>query len=108
MKKIPNILLLISFIITIIAPVTGIHIHKLASTAFLLLSVIHIVIYRKKLSWKRWLLSATILISFVSGLLALVLEQYPVILHMHRAISIGVIFFLAIHIFVPERCFFNT
>ena len=91
MKKIPNILLLISFIITIIAPVTGIHIHKLASTAFLLLSVIHIVIYRKKLSRKRWLLSATILISFVSGLLALVLEQYPVILHMHRAISIGVI-----------------
>lgn len=107
MKKTLNILLLISFIVTIMAPITGIHIHKLASTVFLLLSVTHIVIYRKKLGWKRWLLSATVLISFVSGLFAMVLEQYPLVLHAHRAISIGVVFFLAIHIFVFHKTLFR-
>ena len=37
MKKSLNILLLISFVLTVMVPVTGIHIHKLAATVFLLL-----------------------------------------------------------------------
>lgn len=103
MKKTLNMLLLISFIITIMGSVTGIHIHKLASTVLLLLSVIHIVIYRKKLNWKRWLLSATVLISFVTGVFGMILEQYPMILSVHRVISTGVICFLGIHIFVFHK-----
>lgn len=107
MKKMLNILLLISLIITMMAPVTGIYIHKLASTVFLLLNVIHVIIYRKKLTWKRWLLSAIILISFLSGLLAMILEQYPVALNVHRAISIGAICFLALHIYARRKSFYR-
>lgn len=105
MKKILNILLLVSFIITIMVSVTGIHIHKLASTVFLLLTVIHIIMYRKKLSWKRGLLLAAVLISFVSGLFGMILEQFPFVLTIHRVISIGVLCFLAIHIFVLHKYF---
>lgn len=43
-----NSCLLLSFIVTILAPLTGIPIHKLASTLFLLLSVIHTILWRKK------------------------------------------------------------
>ena len=38
MKKALNMALFLSFMITIMVPVTGIHVHKLAATAFLLLS----------------------------------------------------------------------
>ena len=41
-----------------------------------------------------------ILISFATGLFGMILDQIPVILMLHRAISIGLVFFLAIHIFV--------
>ncbi len=56
MKKFLNIALLISFLITIMVPLTGVHIHKLASVLFLLLSIVHTIVYRKKLGVKRWLL----------------------------------------------------
>lgn len=35
MKKALNMTLFLSFMITIMVPVTGIHVHKLAATAFL-------------------------------------------------------------------------
>ena len=38
MKKFLNIALLISFLVTIMVPLTGVHIHKLASVLFLLLA----------------------------------------------------------------------
>ena len=41
MKKILNYGLFISFLLTIMVPLTGVHIHKLASTVFLLLSIVH-------------------------------------------------------------------
>ena len=105
MKKSLNILLLISFVITILAPVTGKHIHKLAATVFLLLNIIHIVVYRKKLNFKRWLLLAIILISFIIGFFSMLWNHIPVILKMHRTISIGTVFFLAIHIFMFHKSF---
>lgn len=103
MKKARNIPLLTSFIVTILVPLTGIHIHKRASVIFLLLSIIHTIVYRKKLGAKRWLLLTLIAVSFATGLFGMIFEQFPVILILHRCISIAVVFFLAIHIFVYHR-----
>lgn len=103
MKKFLNIALLVSFVVTILVPLTGIHIHKMASVIFLLLSLVHTVIYRKKLGLKRWLLLGSILISFASGLFGMILDQIPMVLILHRVISIMLVFFLAIHIFVFHK-----
>ena len=105
MKKFLNIALLISFLITIMVPLTGVHIHKLASALFLLLSIVHTIVYRKKLGVKRWLLFGLIMISFATGLCGIILDQLPIILILHRSISIAVVFFLAIHIFVFHKKF---
>ena len=103
MKKVLNIALLISFVVTIMVPLTGVHIHKMASVIFLLLNIVHTITYRKMLGVKRWLLLCLILISFVSGLFGMILDQFPIILILHRVISIALIFFLAIHIFVFHK-----
>ena len=103
MKKILNIALLISFIVTIMVPLTGVQVHKMASVLFLLLSIVHTIVYRKKLGAKRWLLLALIVISFAIGLFGMILDQFPIILILHRCISIAVVFFLAIHIFVYHK-----
>ncbi len=103
MKKVLNIALLISFVVTIMVPLTGVHIHKMASMIFLLLSIIHTIAYRKKLGVKRWFLLGLILISFVSGLFAMILDQFAIVLILHRVTSIALIFFLAIHIFVFHK-----
>ena len=103
MKKVLNIALLISFVVTIMVPLTGIHIHKLSSVLFLLLSIIHTVTYRRKLGMKRWLLLGLIIVSFATGLFGLILDQFPYVLILHRVISIAVVFFLSIHIFVFHR-----
>lgn len=105
MKKVLNILLFISFVATIMAPVKGIYIHKLAATVLLLLNIIHLVVYRHKLGFKRWLLLATILISFISGLYCILRVQNLIILNIHRTVSTVLIFFLAIHIFVFYKTF---
>ena len=103
MKKLLNIALLISFLVTIMVPLTGVHIHKLASVIFLLLSIIHTITYQKKLGMKRWLLLALVVVSFATGLFGMILEQFPIILILHRCLSIALVFFLAIHIFVFHK-----
>lgn len=103
MKKTLNIALLISFIFTAMVPLTGIQVHKLASVIFLLLSIVHAVVYRSKLGAKRWLLLGMILVSFATGLFGMILDQYPFVLILHRALSIAVVFFQAIHIFVFHK-----
>ena len=103
MKKFLNIALLISFLVTIMVPLTGVHIHKLASVLFLLLSIVHTIVYRKKLGVKRWLLLGLIIISFATGLFGMILDQFPIILILHRCISIALAFFLAIHIFIFHK-----
>ena len=103
MKKLLNIALLLSFVMTILVPLTGIHIHKMASVIFLLLSIVHTITYRKKLGVKRWLLLGSIVISFATGLSGMILDQFPIILILHRCISIALVFFLAIHIFVFHK-----
>ena len=103
MKKILNIALFLSFVATIMVPLTGVHFHKLASVIFLLLSLVHTITYRKKLGAKRWLLLITIVISFATGLSGMILDHIPMVLISHRAISIALVFFLAIHIFVFHK-----
>ena len=107
MKNILNIGLFLSFVVTIMVPLTGIPIHKMASVIFLLLSIVHTITYRKKLGAKRWILLAIIIISFVTGLFGMILNQFPIVLMLHRAISIAVVFFLAIHIFLFHKKFFR-
>jgi hypothetical protein len=103
MKKVLNISLLISFVATIMVPLTGVHIHKMASVIFLLLSIVHTIAYRKKLGVKRWVLLGLILVSFTTGLFGMILDQFPIVLILHRVISIALVFFLAIHIFVFHK-----
>ena len=103
MKKLLNIALLVSFVVTVMVPLTGVHIHKLASVIFLLLNMVHTVAYRKKLGAKRWLLLGLIVISFASGLFGMILDPFPMVLILHRVISIALVFFLAIHIFVFHK-----
>ncbi|MBQ3194633.1 MAG: heme transporter CcmB [Oscillospiraceae bacterium] len=103
MKKKLNIALLLSFLVAIMVPLTGVHIHKLASVLFLLLSIVHTIVYRRKLGVKRLLLLALIVISFATGLFGMILDQHPIILILHRCVSIALVFFLAIHIFVFHK-----
>lgn len=103
MKKGLNIALLISFVLTIMVPMTGIHIHKMASVVFLLLSIVHTIIYRKRLGAKKYILLAMTMLSFFTGLFGMILDQLPLILMLHRCLSIMVVFFMAIHIFIYHR-----
>lgn len=105
MKKALNITLLLTFLVTCMVPLTGIHIHKLASLLFLLLSIVHTACYRRKLEAKRWLLLGLIVIAFLTGLFGMILDQIPILLILHRCISITLVFFLAIHIFVFHKRF---
>ena len=106
MKKTLNIALLISFIVTIMVPLTGVLVHKMASVIFLLLSIVHTIVYRRKLGAKRWLLLGLIVVSFATGLFGMILDQFPIILILHRCISIAVVFFLAIHVFLFHKKLF--
>ena len=44
-----------------------------------------------------------IVISFATGLFGMVLEHISLVLILHRAISIAIVFFLAIHIYIFHR-----
>lgn len=99
-KKILNILLLLTFILTLMVPLTGIMVHKLVSALFLILCIIHTVVYWKKLNKKRIALLGVIFICFVSGILGMIFDQIPMVMAFHKLISIASVFMLAIHIFI--------
>lgn len=103
MRRVLNYLLAISFIVTIMVPLTGIMIHKLASTLFLLFALIHIFLYRKKLNYKYVLIVVLTALSFVLGILGFVWVEYPIVLVLHRTISIVLVCLLAIHIYKFHR-----
>lgn len=105
MKKILNGALLVTFVLTCLVSLTGLHLHKLASVLFLLLCLVHTIVYRKKLGAKRWLLLGLTVLAFASGLLGMIWDRYPFILATHKALSIILVFFLAIHIFVFHKKF---
>lgn len=103
MRRILNYLLAISFIVTILVPITGIMVHKLASTLFLVLALIHVFLYRKKVDYKYALVIVLTVVSFVLGILGLVMVEYPIILTLHRTISIVLVCLLAVHIYRFHR-----
>lgn len=103
MKRVLNYLLAISFVLAIMVPMTGIRVHKLASTLFLVLALIHVFLYRKRLDYKYILIIGLTILSFVLGILGLVLVEYPIVLILHRTISIVLIILLAIHIYKFHR-----
>lgn len=72
-----NFFLFISFIVTVLAPLTGVHVHKMASTLFLLLTIVHTIAYRRTLGTKKYLLLCTVVIAFASGLLGMIFMQIP-------------------------------
>ena len=103
MRRVLNYLLAISFVLTIMVPITGIIVHKLASTLFLVLALIHVFLYRKRLDLKYILIIVLTILSFVLGILGLIMIEYPIILVIHRVLSIGLVFILAIHIYKFHR-----
>lgn len=106
-KKILNILLGISFVVTLLVPITGIGIHKMASAVFLLLATVHTVINREHGRAESYLLFGVILISFLSGLFGLIFDQFPIIIALHKVISIFAVFIVAVHITVNGKGFFK-
>ena len=103
MRKILNYLLVISFIVTILVPITGIKIHKLASTLFLLLALIHVFMYRKKVDYKYILVVVLTIVSFILGILGLIMVNHPIVLILHRTISIVLVCLLVVHIYRFHR-----
>ena len=101
--KILNLLLLLTFILTLAAPLTGVVIHKLASTAFLLLCLLHTFRYRSALNRKRYALLGLIVLAFVSGIFGMIYEETAWILAGHKVLSIGVVFALAIHTYIFRK-----
>ena len=99
MRRVLNCLLAISFIVTILVSITGIKIHKLASTLFLVFALIHMFVYRKRVDYKYILVIVLTVVSFVLGIVGLVLIEYPIVLILHRTISIVLIILLTIHIY---------
>ena len=103
MRKVLNYLLAISIILTIMVPITRIIVHKLAATLFLILALIHVFIYRKRLDYKYILIITLTILSFVLGILGLIMVEYPIMLTLHRTVSIVLIILLAIHIYKFHR-----
>lgn len=96
MKKILSILLLVSFLATVSVPFTGVIVHKLASTVFLLLSLVHIFTARRKSKLGLFLL-ALVIAAFASGVLGMILYDYPAVLGLHKLLSMGSVFVLGLH-----------
>ncbi len=105
MKKLLYWSLLVSFVCTLSVPLTGLVVHKLASTVFLLLCLVHMAVSRKKPGARRWALLGGVLLAFVSGILSLIFAAVPWVLAVHKVVSITCVFFLAIHIFACRRGF---
>lgn len=106
--KVVSWLLLISFVITILEPITGLMVHKPASMVFLILCIVHTIMYRKKLDWRKYVILAIVFAAFLTGMFGMILDTVPLVLVLHRVISIGSVFFLAIHIFVFHRRMFRS
>lgn len=102
-KKLFNISLAVTFILTLLVPITGIHVHKLSSVLFLLLCLVHTMKHRKKMGARKYVLLLVILAAFVSGLLGMIYEEYAIILALHKIISIVTVGILAIHVFVYHK-----
>lgn len=99
MKKKLDLLLLTAFVVTITAPLTGIHIHKLASLLFFIFCLLHAGARWRKMNIRRVLAVVLVFTAFLTGLLGMIFEEYPILLALHKTSAMAIVFFLAIHIF---------
>lgn len=67
---------------------------------FLILCIVHTVVYRGKLNGKKYLMLSVVFIAFITGLLGIIFDTVHLILASHKVISILCVFILAVHIFV--------
>ena len=74
-------------------PITGVHIHKLASVIFLILCLVHTGVYWKKMNIFRFFVLGLIFEVFLTGLFGMIFKQYPIILSIHTISSIAVVSF---------------
>ena len=102
MKKVLNLLLLASFLLTVLVPLTGVLVHKTAAALFLLLCLVHTAVHRRRLAGRRAALLAAVALAFASGLSALLWET-PLLLMAHRALSAVCILGLAVHVVTFQR-----
>ena len=65
--------------------------------------MIHVFLYRKKVDYKYVLVIVLTVISFVLGIVGLVMIDHPIVLILHRTISIVLVGLLAIHIYRFHR-----
>ena len=63
------------------------------------------ITYRNRLNYKYYLIITLIIAFFVLGILGLIMIEYPIILVLHRTISIVLVCLLAIHIYKFHRRF---
>lgn len=96
MKRILGILLPVSFLATVSVPLTGVIVHKLAATVFLLLSLVHGFAAKRKSKLGLGLL-ALMAVSFAAGILGMIFDQFPVVLGLHKLLSFFCIFSLGLH-----------
>ena len=89
MKKALNVLLMTTFVVTLLVPLTGVVVHKMASLLFLLLCLVHTALHWRALNARRGAVLGLILTSFLTGLFGLIWEEIPMVLGLHKAISIG-------------------
>lgn len=103
MRKVCNFLLSISFILTILVSFTGVHVHKLVGTFFLLLCIVHSFQHRNKLNAKRYLLLMLILICFMCGLFGMLFDAYSFLLTLHKILSLIILSLISIHVYVYHK-----
>ncbi len=103
-KTILNILLLITFIITLLVPITGLIVHKISSCIFMLLTIIHTIIYHNKINYKHIILFVITIIVFICGMLAMIL---PLFINIHKVLSIIYVLFMGGHLFIYHKRLFK-
>lgn len=81
---------------TLTVPFTGVIVYKPASTVFLLLGLVHIFTAKRK-SKLGLFLPPLVIAAFASGILGMILDEYPVVLGLHKLLSIGSVFALGLH-----------
>lgn len=88
MKQTLQVSIFISLLFTIAVPITGIHLHKVGATLFVILSAIYAFTqnnYSKKVIFG--FLGFAVLI-FVMGLLGMINAHIPALLSVHKALSL--------------------
>ena len=101
-RKILNLLLLLSLAATLMVPFTGIIVHKMAATVFLLLCLVHTILNRNRMNKKKYGVLTVVVLAFVTGIFGMVFDELPWILAAHKVISVAGVFILAAHIFINK------